>query len=135
VKVLQGGLVFLGLTLVVMLAVLRQPLDVSGNVVLPSPVEKIKSRNGISYRAHRVVGTALFDLDFPSDAVALQWLKAAGHSRGPRDTDRAVRYFKAARERSDSPTEFDQSICRWIVGKPLNAAQHQVVAQSGTKCT
>ncbi len=133
-KVLQGALVLFALLGVVVMAVLRQPLDISGNVKLPSPIERVKERDGVSYRAHRAVGTALFDLAYPSDAVALQWLKAAGHSRTDRETERAVRYFAAARERADSPEQFDRSICRWIVGKHLTAAQWTVVAASGTSC-
>jgi hypothetical protein len=134
VVVMKGAAVLAILAAIVVAAVLTEPLDVSGNVDLPQRLERIKSRDGVAYRAHRWLGTALFRLDYPSDAVALQWLKAAGHSRTDSETERAARYFKAARDEAGSTAEFDRSICRWIVDRKLNAAQTTVVARSGTTC-
>jgi hypothetical protein len=134
VGALKGAAVFAMLTGIEVAAALTEPLDVSGNVDLPHRVQQVKQRDGFAYRAHRWLGFALFRLDYPSDAVALQWLKAAGHSRSQSETERAATYFKRARDGAESPAEFDQSICRWVVGRSLNAAQQTVVARSGTRC-
>jgi hypothetical protein len=134
VGALKGAAVFATLAGIVVAAALTEPLDVSGNVDLPHRVEQVKGRDGFAYRAHRWLGTALFRLDYPSDAVALQWLKAAGHARSQTETERAASYFKRARDQAESPAAFDSSICRWIVGRHLNAAQETVVARSGTRC-
>lgn len=131
---LKGAVVLVAILGGLLAAVLTQPLDVSGNVTFPRTVQRVKQRDGVAYRAHRVLGTALFRLSYPSDAVGLQWLKAAAHARSTAEVDRAARYYRAARDEAESSSAFDRSLCRWIADQHLTAAQGTVVARGGTRC-
>lgn len=113
---------------------LASPLDLDQTIPLPARLAATLQRDGVAYRGHRWLGTALELAGFPADAVGLQWYKAAAHARTPAEVDRARRHFAAARARSASQGAFDASLCRFVGDGPENKPQGELLQAAPLTC-
>jgi hypothetical protein len=128
---LVGLPLLVGLVLLVQL--LRQPLDVGANVELPGWLDRLVHRDEIAYSGHAALATALEALRFPPEAVGLQWLKAGAHARTAEQAERLGAGLAATRQRSGDPVQLDVALCRYIIGGGT-LAQRGTMARAGMQC-
>jgi hypothetical protein len=120
------------LTLVIA-ALLRRPMDVSGSFPLPSVVERIKDRDGVAYPVHLFLGTVLEWITYPPDAVAIQWFKAAAHARTSAELGRAAQHLAQARQRAADTGAFDTWLCGVAARRPFENGRW-AIEQAGISC-
>ncbi|HLI27343.1 MAG TPA: hypothetical protein VKZ60_09745 [Chloroflexota bacterium] len=110
------------------------PIDVSGGTTLGSTVAGAKANDALVYQAHASLGRLLGSLGCTSEAVGLQWLKAAAHARTDEQVVQAAVGLAAARARAAQPTAFDAQLCRYVARGFANAFQARAVATAGLRC-
>src|SRR5262245_8961567 len=108
--------IVLAATLVALALLLRQPLDVATTLPLPGWLGRLVDRDDVAYPIHSTLGTVLEALRFPPEAVGLQWLKGAAHTRSAAEAERLGAGLAGTRRRSADPEQLDAALCRRIIG-------------------
>jgi hypothetical protein len=111
---------------------LTEPLDVGSNIGLPRRVIRLKQRDEIAYPFHATLGEVLYRLDYPPDAVGVQWVKAAFHVRTRSELERTIQRLAATRRRDSAPEDFDRAVCPYSRG--ADAIVRTALVQAGMNC-
>jgi hypothetical protein len=110
---------------------LTQPLDVGSSVSLPRRILRVAARDDVAYPFHSTLGEVLYHLRYPSDAVGVQWVKAAFHVRTRAELDRTIQRLAATRRR-EAPEAFDRAVCPYSHGG--DAIVRIALAKAGMDC-
>jgi hypothetical protein len=102
---------------------------------IPFRVITLVKRDVVAYQAH--AGLALFieTTGGDSGASAVQWLKAAAHTRSSDNLERVIAGLRAARGRASDVQELQAELCGYVERCSASGRQGEALTSAGLRCT